>query len=217
MKHILQYLTRYWHILIVVGLLTVICATVVQADSPVTYYACENHDGSIKMVSSTTKCASGQTRIFWNQTGPQGLAGPTGPQGPQGPQGNTGATGPQGPQGPSGLSHGYSAVNNTAQQYNNGPVQVVTLNNLPSGKYIITAFAALSIGTYVTCVLNPDSNSPQSWGDTGGGVTAERNFVVTDGVNITGGSISLQCNGQYNGGFNLQSASITAIAVDALN
>lgn len=190
-----------WHILLGVCLLIILCTALVQADTPPpTYYACvKNNTGTLKIVSVNTNCPTGTYKIFWDQIGPQGPVGPSGPQGS------------------SGLSHGYSAVNNTVQQYNNGPVQVVTLNNLPSGYYIVTAFTALSIGTYVTCVLNPDSNSPQSWGDTGGSVSSERNFVVTDGINITGGTISLQCNGQYNEGFGFQSASITAVAVDALN
>src|SRR3954471_17356975 len=59
-------------------------------------------------LTATSVCASSEfaTKLFWNQTGPQGATGATGPQGPQGIQGvkgNTGATGATGAQGPQGI------------------------------------------------------------------------------------------------------------------
>lgn len=68
----------------------------VRADTGTTYYACVRQtlvDGSpnIRIVSASTPCKSGETRISWNQTGPQGPVGPAGPQGPQGPAGSGGS------------------------------------------------------------------------------------------------------------------------------
>jgi hypothetical protein len=72
-------------------------------------HACvKNSNGSIRIVSATTNCVSGETALDWRiqgepgPAGPAGPAGATGPQGlagPQGPQGETGPVGPQGPQG----------------------------------------------------------------------------------------------------------------------
>jgi collagen triple helix repeat protein len=64
--------------------------------------------GNLRVVDAEAgdSCHSSETELVWNQTGPQGPAGPAGPQGPQGetgatgPQGEAGATGPQGPAGP---------------------------------------------------------------------------------------------------------------------
>ena len=69
------------------------------AQSATTFYACVEGKGDIRMVSSTTTCKQGETKIQWNDPGPQG---PPGPQGSVGPQGATGAQGLQGPPGPAG-------------------------------------------------------------------------------------------------------------------
>src|SRR6516225_8595473 len=45
------------------------------------------------------RCRSGETRLDFNQTGPQGATGPIGPVGSTGPQGAPGLTGGTGPQG----------------------------------------------------------------------------------------------------------------------
>jgi hypothetical protein len=59
----------------------------------VTYYACVSSTGAITIVSATTTCAAGFTKIHWNETGPAGPKGATGATGPKG------ATGPAGPKG----------------------------------------------------------------------------------------------------------------------
>jgi hypothetical protein len=65
--------------------------------------ACYNStNGNLRVVKQGQKCRTHEKVLSWNQTGPQGPAGPqgaTGPQGPAGPAGATGATGPQGPAG----------------------------------------------------------------------------------------------------------------------
>jgi len=58
----------------------------------VTYYACVNNStGTIRIVTQTTTCKTGEHKIQWNQVGPQGPKGTTGPQGPQGPPGTAGS------------------------------------------------------------------------------------------------------------------------------
>ena len=55
--------------------------------------ACVNKSsGAIKIVHAGTACATNQTLLVWNQSGPPGPAGPQGPQGPQGVQGPSGVT-----------------------------------------------------------------------------------------------------------------------------
>lgn len=52
-------------------------------------HGCVNNDTKVLRVVSTgsgkAHCASGESALQWNQTGPQGPAGPAGPQGPAGP------------------------------------------------------------------------------------------------------------------------------------
>jgi hypothetical protein len=47
-------------------------------------------------------CGKTERSVYWNQQGPQGIAGPQGSAGQQGAAGPQGATGPQGPAGPAG-------------------------------------------------------------------------------------------------------------------
>jgi hypothetical protein len=86
------------------------------------YYACVNpNSGTIKMIAADESCKQHETRMSWNQRGPQGLTGeqgvpgeqgPEGPAGPQGLQGEPGPQGPQGDPGPVGLSgEGLSCAN----------------------------------------------------------------------------------------------------------
>src|SRR4051794_16113944 len=75
--------------------------------------------GNLRVVSASSKCKKGETRISWNQkglkgdTGAAGVAGARGAIGPAGPSGVTataaigpegpaGAAGPEGPAGPAG-------------------------------------------------------------------------------------------------------------------
>ena len=64
-----------------------------------------NGSHGLVLQDAGTTCPQGTTTIKWNQTGPQGPAGPAGPQGDTGaagPQGQAGATGPAGSPGPAG-------------------------------------------------------------------------------------------------------------------
>src|SRR5262245_49837398 len=93
-------------------------ASCVEAQTAVIYACVANSSGAIRIVSAAATCKGNETKINWNQGGPQGAVGPQGPQGtpgpagatgPQGVQGNQGSTGPKGDpgvQGPAGVS-GY--------------------------------------------------------------------------------------------------------------
>jgi len=48
--------------------------------------------GSIRIVSNTSQCTSGESALSWNQQGLPGPTGATGPQGPVGPAGDAGAS-----------------------------------------------------------------------------------------------------------------------------
>lgn len=71
-----------------------------SASSPdTTYTACVSTVGhALYNVTSTgtPTCLRHDTKITWNQTGPQGAQGPAGAAGPTGAKGDTGATGPAG-------------------------------------------------------------------------------------------------------------------------
>jgi hypothetical protein len=64
-------------------------------DSSGVIHGCyKNSTGMVKIIDdSSQSCASSETALNWNQTGPQGSAGPTGPQGATGAQGAAGAEG----------------------------------------------------------------------------------------------------------------------------
>lgn len=75
----------------------------------------QNQAGLLRIVFSTT-CRHDETAISWNQTGPQGPAGPQGATGPQGPKGDTGPQGPQGATGPQGPKGDTGATGATGAQ-----------------------------------------------------------------------------------------------------
>lgn len=66
----------------------------VQADGGLIQACVNTHSGTIKIVSADEDCRRGWVSLSWNQTGPQGPAGPQGEQGPAGPQGVPGPAGP---------------------------------------------------------------------------------------------------------------------------
>jgi hypothetical protein len=119
----------------------------------VVYNACVSFAGAMRIVSTTTACKTNETRISWNQQGPQGPAGPQGPQGPAGATGATGPTGAQGLTGPQGLrgpSDAYSATYSFNQWSLMCPAstncvrQTLAQVSLPAGQYVI--WGILTVG-----------------------------------------------------------------------
>jgi hypothetical protein len=101
-----------------------------------TYYACVVDVGTQllfpwhslwKVSTSPVTCPRGEFSISWNQTGPQGPAGPqglkgdTGATGAQGPKGDTGATGAQGPKGDTGATGAQGPKGDTGATGAQGP------------------------------------------------------------------------------------------------
>ena len=92
-----------------VSLLLVVFASA-QADASVLDACVNSGNGMMRLVDATTVCHANETRVEWNQVGPQGPAGPTGSTGPAGP------TGPPGPTSAGGAPYVYVC---TPINYNN--------------------------------------------------------------------------------------------------
>jgi hypothetical protein len=71
------------------------------ASNTKTITVCADKNTGVLHLKSQGRCRSSQTRVSWNQQGPQGAPGLQGATGAQGPQGVQGSTGPQGPAAPS--------------------------------------------------------------------------------------------------------------------
>ena len=76
----------------------------VAASNNKTITVCADKKTGVLHLKTRGRCKSSQTRVSWNQQGPQGLQGAPGPQGSQGAQGSQGVQGVQGAQGPAGVS-----------------------------------------------------------------------------------------------------------------
>lgn len=108
------------------------------------FHACVNNpSGEVKLVSSGEACAENASAVWWNQTGPPGPAGAQGPQGAQGPPGEPGPQGVPGlpgPPGPPGPSDAFSVERANEFEIPTGaPTTVLTLADVPAGKYVIVA------------------------------------------------------------------------------
>ena len=73
----------------------------IAASKTKTISVCADKKTGILHLKTRGRCKSSQTRVTWNQQGPQGA---TGTQGPQGPAGAQGAPGPPGVQGTAAIS-----------------------------------------------------------------------------------------------------------------
>jgi len=155
-------------------------ATVATAATAKIYACYSNSTGEMFRVSSTTTCPTGETKISWNATGPQGAngaqgaQGATGPQGPAGPQGATGAQGPQGATGPAGPPGATLGL--VDYRYSNAPINVTTTSTVvaaavatSSGDWVVNATAtglkAASDG-YLACRLIAVSRGGSVYGAT---------------------------------------------------
>jgi hypothetical protein len=99
-----------------------------------TIAVCADKATGVLHLKTHGQCKSGQTRVTWNQQGPQG------PQGAQGPQGVHGAQGPQGPPGPQGVQ-GPAGVTIWANVADNGTViagQGLAVQEQSPGAYQVT-------------------------------------------------------------------------------
>jgi hypothetical protein len=93
-------------------------------------------------VDAGQKCFKGETKLTWNQTGPQGPQGQQGQPGPQGQQGAQGQPGPQGIQGATGAAgapgiSGLEYVNVTSAFDTTANKQINVICTTP-GKVVIS-------------------------------------------------------------------------------
>ena len=113
--------------------------------------------GSVRVIDPSSsnplknKCHSFETALDWNQTGPQGAAGPAGVKGdtgaagatgPAGPKGDTGAGGAQGPKGDQGDAGPSRTL--VAQPFTNTTIEsaafvTVASLSLPAGSYVLNS------------------------------------------------------------------------------
>lgn len=106
----------------------------VAASNNKTITVCADKKTGVLHLKVRRRCKRSQTRVSWNQQGPQGLQGAEGAQGAQGPQGLPGTQGPPGAQGP-------AAVSVWANVADNGTVvagQGIAVQRVSAGTYQAT-------------------------------------------------------------------------------
>ena len=199
--------------------------------STVTYYACVNNTtGAIKIVSSTTTCATGNHKIQWNQVGPVGPQGPVGPAGPAGPKGSAGPTGPIGPQGPAGLAIGYTATCGGANitpcpsslSAIPGTLVLQTAAITKTGMYFVSASTTLEIGgdgsnNFAACYATTANLAPLTFFTGNSSGPGIQTISTPEFINVLGAgdSIELWCYGA-SGTFPLNSL-LTATLINQPN
>ena len=93
----------------------VLVSTLANASTPgtTTIHACADHEGFLRLVTSSQECRRNETVVQWNVVGPagptgaaglRGATGATGLRGATGATGSPGAAGPAGPAGPKGAT-----------------------------------------------------------------------------------------------------------------
>jgi len=181
----------------IVVLLVVLAAGVgggyaLAASKTKTITVCADKGTGILHLKTRGKCKRSQTRVTWNQQGPQGAQGPPGAQGSQGTAGAQGQQGPAGVQGP-------AAVNVWAEVANDGTVVAgdgLTVHLSSPGTYaVMVTDATCSRETNAPVVSISDSNPPagqpagafpMAWI---GGSGANQQFTVFTGV-VAGGTFT---------------------------
>ena len=127
-------------------------AAIPSADGVI--HACYNDKsnpvGMLRVIDAEAgaKCAKNEKSLTFNQTGPQGPAGPAGPQGPAGPAGPQGPAGPAGPQG----EPGTAGLSTATFAFTTAPVNIsenmakVLSKNLPAGSWALVATTNMDVG-----------------------------------------------------------------------
>ena len=160
-------------------------------------HGCYDRDGNLKVIDTGNghSCAKGFTPLPWNQTGPQGAIGPQGPAGAQGPAGSDGAS----PDTYWTEGRSVAIPDNQTPGAATNPA-VVTLTNLPAGKYLVNASSVIATTDHTVLYC-------QTYGDPLGGsslaqVTAnpqpgeqiEDTLSVSSVISLpNGGGVALHC------------------------
>jgi hypothetical protein len=150
-----------------------------------TITVCADKTTGVLHLKTHGRCKSSQTRVTWDQQGPQGIQGASGPQG---------VAGPQGLQGPAG-AQGAAAVSVSAEVAGNGAVTAgkgFAVQRTSPGTYQVTVTdPTCALETNVPLVGVADSNPPN--GQAAGafpvawyGLLGPKQFTVFTGVVVSG-------------------------------
>jgi hypothetical protein len=104
------------------------------ASNTTTITVCADKNTGVLHLKTRGRCKSSQTRVVWNQQGPQGVQGPSGPQGSQGSQGAPGVQGAQGVPGATGVSVWANVEDNGTVIAGRG----VSVQRVQAGTYQVT-------------------------------------------------------------------------------
>jgi len=123
----------------IVALLVVLAAGVgggyaLAASKTKTITVCADKGTGILHLKTRGNCKRGQTRVTWNQQGPQGVQGAQGAPGTQGTAGAQGAQGAAGVQGPAGVSVWANVTNDATVIAGQG----LAVQHVSTGTYEVT-------------------------------------------------------------------------------
>lgn len=165
------------------------------------------HGKSIKPGTITAKQIKNKT-ITKSKLAPAAVSALKGPQGPAGEPGEKGPAGPQGVAGPK-VVNTYSVSKSTGNVAANEKVIVASLNNLPSGKYMVIAKSlmfAQSAGSTVRCSIETNNNGGGDEAQWTSPVNASRTtvpLVLSTATKVT--QVRVDCDpGDSLGSFNVR-------------
>jgi hypothetical protein len=119
-----------------------------------TITVCADKKTGVLHLKTRGRCKGSQTRVSWNQQGPQGVRGP---QGAAGARGATGSQGVQGPQGPAAVSVWAQVADNGSVLFGRG----VAVQRVSADNYLVTITdPACAHGSNAPVVSVSDSNPP---------------------------------------------------------
>ncbi len=167
--------------------------------STVTYYACvTSKTGSIKVVSNTAKCATGEHKISWNNVGP---AGPKGPRGAQGP---------------AGVVAGYQSSVDNDTTLSSTEFTAISSLTLPAGHFLVNASISISPDApdVITCEVF-DSKGTVMDGQSVSAPVSSDAFVGLTGLTANGGNETVACEDTASADVGY-AVSVTAIRVNSV-
>ena len=183
-------------------------ALALSGSLPVVFHACvTNRTGAIRIVSASTSCATGQHKIFWNQTGPRGPRGPKGPPGPV-------------------AAYESQVVVNVL--LNASSETTVASLNLPAGKFVISAASLAGFsGTApavdgVECdILSPEGGNAVAatnvnLNQDAGEAVGNADVALTTAFTTGGGTMIFECIDTTDQAA-MSNTTLTAVRVNTLN
>jgi hypothetical protein len=185
-------------------------ALALSGSGPVVFHACvTNKTGTIRIVSASTRCAAGQHKISWNQTGPRGPRGLTGPKGPPGPVA------------------GFEKQVVVNVLLNSSSETTVASLNLPAGKFIISAASLAGFsGTApavdgVQCdILSPEGGNAVAatqvnLNQDSGEAVGNADVALTTAFTTAGGTMIFECMDSTDQA-SMSNTTLTAVQVKSL-